>query len=117
MNIHATNSCDQADLCSVHSGKNQTYYFSTPLPAQKHEPYQYHGPKKNNKANSIKSTMSLGRQTMKSWRQKRMNILSSKEKYLPRVETEAYCGQCEKYVTTRIRYRNGARVWLISIVL
>ncbi|KAG2232580.1 hypothetical protein INT48_009789 [Thamnidium elegans] len=118
--IHASSSkvetCDiiqdQQDLCSVHSARNQIFYFSTPLPTQKHEPYQYHGEKKKNRASSIIST---GRQTIKSWRQKRLNILP--KKYLPHVETEAYCSHCEKYITTRIRYKNGTMVWLISFIL
>lgn len=101
----------QPDLCSVHSARNQTFYFSTPLPAQKHEPYQYHGDKRKN-SNRAASIIS---QTMKSWRQKRLDILP--KKYLPQEETEAYCSQCEKYITTRIRYRNGTMVWLSSFIL
>ncbi|GAA5807644.1 hypothetical protein MFLAVUS_001014 [Mucor flavus] len=103
----------QPDLCSVHSARNQTFYFSTPLPAQKHEPYQYHGDKKKNSNNN--RAASIISQTMKSWRQKRLDILP--KKYLPQEETEAYCNHCEKYITTRIRYRNGTMVWLSSFIL
>ncbi|CAO3657428.1 unnamed protein product [Mucor hiemalis] len=67
-------------------------------------------------AASIKSAISTGRQTMKSWRQKRINILLKKRQHLPDVETETFCHDCEKYITTRIRYRNGSMVWLSSFV-
>ncbi|KAG2198299.1 hypothetical protein INT47_003012 [Mucor saturninus] len=99
------------DLCSVHSGRHGVFYFSTPLPKQKHEPYQYHGAASS--AKSIKSVFSNGR----SWRQKRMNIILKKKPYLPDTETEAFCEGCGKYITTRIRYRNGTYVWLMSFIL
>lgn len=101
------------DLCSVHSGRNQVFYFSTPLPAQKHQPYQYHGATPSSEQKSIKSAFSIGR----SWRQKRMNILLKKKTYLSDIETEAFCDKCEKYITTRIRYKNGTHVWLMSFIL
>lgn len=99
------------DLCSVQSGRYGVFYFSTPLAKQKHQPYQYHGGTPS--AKSIKSAFSIGR----SWRQKRMNILLKKKPYLPDIETEAFCDKCEKYITTRIRYRNGTHVWLMSFIL
>ncbi|GAN09369.1 hypothetical protein MAM1_0262d08895 [Mucor ambiguus] len=123
------------------STRNQTFYFGTPLPVQKQQPYQYHDPtwyygdesntppwhtpvalsqlqhpsasgskssflarKKGmflqSNANhrrrlseggaSIKSAFSTGRQTIKSWRQKRINILM-KQHQLPDFETKAFC--------------------------
>lgn len=150
------------------STRNQTFYFGTPLPPQKQQPYQYHDPtwyygdesntppwhtpgtlsqsqqqpsasgskssflarKKDmflqSNANhrrrlseggaSIKSAFSTGRQTIKSWRQKRINIMM-KQHQLPDFETKAFCEVCEKYIQTRIRYRNGSMVWLMSFIL
>lgn len=174
---HRQREYDNRSLCSVQSGhhqnqhqnqqsnnsdnsstRNQIFYFSTPLPPQRHQPYHYHGDtpattntntsssngldyqQRNKKSKfkslftrnssnnsnalqqtsggaSIKSAISTGRQTMKSWRQKRINILLKKRQHLPDVETETFCPNCEKYITTRIRYRNGAMVWLSSFVL
>lgn len=181
---HRQREYDNRSLCSVQSGhhqnhqnqnqqshnsdnsstRNQIFYFSTPLPPQRHQPYHYHGDtpattntttsssnggldyqQRNKKSKfkslftrnssnnsnalqqttttttsggaSIKSALSTGRQTMKSWRQKRINILLKKRQHLPDVETETFCPNCEKYITTRIRYRNGAMVWLSSFVL
>lgn len=172
--IRVKNDYDNRSLCSAHSGiqtadnsstRNQTFYFSTPFPPQRHQPYQYHaglvvdtpatsnstssnhkssssrkkkiknrlsqmftrgnsreattGTTTTSTATSIKSAFSTsGRQTIKSWRQKRINILlKSAKQHLPDVETDAYCDVCEKHITTRIRYRNGAMVWLISFIL
>ncbi|CAO0790727.1 unnamed protein product [Mucor circinelloides] len=153
------------------STRNQTFYFGTPLPPQKHQPYRYHDPtcyygdesntppwhtpatisqpqqssaaasisgsrgsflarKKdmflqsnaNNRRRlseggaSIKSAFSTGRQTIKSWRQKRINLMM-KQHQLPDFETKAFCQVCEKYIQTRIRYRNGSMVWLMSFIL
>ncbi|KAL9544589.1 hypothetical protein MBANPS3_007540 [Mucor bainieri] len=149
------------------STRNQTFYFGTPLPPQKQQPYQYHdstwyygdesntppwhtpatlsqsqqpsasGSKSsflarkkdmflqsnaNNRRRlseggaSIKSAFSTGRQTIKSWRQKRINIMM-KQHQLPDFETKVFCEVCEKYIQTRIRYRNGSMVWLMSFIL
>lgn len=149
------------------STRNQIFYFGTPLPPQKQQPYQYHedstyyGDESNtppwqtpntntqpqsstsgsrssylqrkkdmflqsNASNnrrrlsvsgaSIKSAFSTGRQTIRSWRQKRINIMM-KQHQLPDFETKAFCQVCEKYIQTRIRYRNGSMVWLMSFIL
>lgn len=149
------------------STRNQTFYFGTPLPPQKQQPYQYHDPawyygdesntppwhtpatlsqsqqpsasgskssfltrkkdmflqsnadrrrRLSEGGASIKSAFSTGRQTIKSWRQKRINIMM-KQHQLPDFETKAFCQVCEKYIQTRIRYRNGSMVWLMSFIL
>ncbi|KAI8343339.1 LITAF-like zinc ribbon domain-containing protein [Chlamydoabsidia padenii] len=36
---------------------------------------------------------------------------------LPDFETLVYCSGCEKWIQSRLRYRNGAMVWLASFVL
>ncbi|KAK4511639.1 uncharacterized protein ATC70_012855 [Mucor velutinosus] len=157
-----------SSMTTTHSStRNQTFYFGTPLPPQKQQPYQYHDPtwycgdesntppwqtpvtlsqsqqpsasgsksafltrKKDmflqSNANhrrrlseggtSIKSAFSTGRQTIKSWRQKRINLMM-KQHQLPDFETKAFCEVCEKYIQTRIRYRNGSMVWLMSFIL
>ena len=147
---------DTRSLCSVQSGavqpqqqqhessdnsstRNQVFYFSTPLPPQRHQPYQYHaatpattnsstlhhepfhGIKKlknkfgnSSSAASVKSAFSTG---VKSWRQKRISLLQKKRQRLPDQSTHAFCDVCEKSITTRIRYRNGAMVWLTSFIL
>ncbi|KAI8643772.1 LITAF-like zinc ribbon domain-containing protein [Parasitella parasitica] len=64
---------------------------------------------------SIQSAISTGRQTVRSWSQKRLNILKQQE--LPDFETQAFCEGCEKYIHTRLRYRNGPMVWLVSFIL
>lgn len=65
---------------------------------------------------SIRSAFSTGRQTIRSWRQKRINLMM-KQQHLPEFETKAFCDDCEKYVQTRIRYKNGSMVWLVSFTL
>ncbi|KAI8875781.1 hypothetical protein K501DRAFT_338503 [Backusella circina FSU 941] len=65
---------------------------------------------------SIRSAMSAGRQTLRSLRMRRINLMMNKQS-LPEFETEAYCTNCEKYLQTRVRYRNGSMVWLMVFIL
>lgn len=65
---------------------------------------------------SIKSAFSTSRQTIRSWRKKRIHLMM-KQQHLPEFETNAFCEDCEKYIQTRIRYKNGSMVWLVSFTL
>ncbi|KAL4208005.1 hypothetical protein AB4K20DRAFT_1970611 [Rhizopus microsporus] len=47
---------------------------------------------------------------------KRMRLLI-KQPHLPEFETQTFCENCEKYVQTRVRYRNGSLVWLLFFML
>ncbi|CAO3703304.1 unnamed protein product [Rhizopus stolonifer] len=58
------------------------------------------------------SLKSFGRQTVKL---KRIDLI--KQHHLPEFETQALCERCEKYVQTRVRYRNGSLVYLVSFIL
>ncbi|KAI9275361.1 LITAF-like zinc ribbon domain-containing protein [Sporodiniella umbellata] len=49
-------------------------------------------------------------------RQQRIELLVN-HPHLPDFETQTVCEQCEKYVLTRIRYRNGSLVWLAALIL
>jgi hypothetical protein len=166
---YLNNRAGGSSTTTTHNGstRNQVFYFGTPLPPQKQQPYQYHedstyyGDESNTppwhtpitnaqsqpslsgsrssylkrkkdvflqsnasdnrrrlsmSGTSIKSAFSTGRQTIRSWRQKRINIMM-KQHQLPDFETKAFCQVCEKYIQTRIRYRNGSMVWLMSFIL
>ncbi|CEG65056.1 hypothetical protein RMATCC62417_01924 [Rhizopus microsporus] len=47
---------------------------------------------------------------------KRMRLLI-KQPHLPEFETQTFCENCEKYIQTRVRYRNGSLVWLLFFML
>lgn len=53
--------------------------------------------------------------SINSWREKRINWI--RQLHLPDFETKIHCNQCEKYVQTRIRYKNGSMVYLMSFIL
>ncbi|KAI7901400.1 uncharacterized protein BX663DRAFT_514316 [Cokeromyces recurvatus] len=67
--------------------------------------------KKTTSAASIKSTAAFSMA-----RQKRIRLMM-KQHNLPDFETKVFCEYCEKYIETRIRYRNGSMVWLTSFIL
>ncbi|KAI8996977.1 LITAF-like zinc ribbon domain-containing protein [Pilobolus umbonatus] len=66
---------------------------------------------------SNRSVISNTERSTKSRRLKKGTRLLNNEPYLPDHQTKAYCSKCEKYLETRIRYRNGPLVWMLSFIL
>lgn len=54
--------------------------------------------------------------SIQSVKLKRLDLLI-KQQHLPEFETHTYCEGCEKYVETRIRYKNGVLVYLLCFIL
>jgi hypothetical protein len=103
--LNTTPSEENASYYSIHSQQQQPRKRRFQFPSR---PISFRSFNNNNSAKtSIKSK--------NSWREKRINWI--RQHHLPEFETKIHCDQCEKYVQTRIRYRNGSMVYLMSFIL
>ena len=112
---HESSSTDGSGQ-SVHSAHSRGYPRDNATPRQFTNKRWFAEQGRRLSTPSIRSAMSAGRQTLRSLRMRRINLMMNKQS-LPEFETEAYCTNCEKYLQTRVRYRNGSMVWLMVFIL
>ncbi|OBZ84981.1 Lipopolysaccharide-induced tumor necrosis factor-alpha factor [Choanephora cucurbitarum] len=135
---------DSQSACSVYSFSQTTspvvssahhhtlYYFNSP---QQNDPTDYFSPQPiPRKASTPLSYLKRKRDALLRYSTHRLHSSNSSLKstpsthlpgrtirmpnqHLPDFETQVFCPRCEKYVHTRLRYRNGAMVYLVAFVL
>ncbi|KAI8355615.1 LITAF-like zinc ribbon domain-containing protein [Choanephora cucurbitarum] len=113
----------------VSSAHHHTLYLNTPQPTDYFSP-----PPIPRKASTPLSYLKRKRDALLKYSSHRFHSTNSSLKstpsthlpertirmpnqHLPDFETQVFCPRCEKYVHTRLRYRNGAMVYLIAFVL
>ncbi|KAI8330360.1 LITAF-like zinc ribbon domain-containing protein [Chlamydoabsidia padenii] len=96
----------------IRSDRVHRYSFETPSP-----PLFSNSGVRSSSSSAHHSSSSFSTTRKSSSRHQTSSSILFLGRSLPDFQTLVYCSVCEKWIESRLRYRNGAMVWLAAFVL